>query len=184
MKRIIKKRRSVIVVNGYTYPDNSALIRAELDNEQNNLCAYTEEYLSPGYSRDVEHFNPTLKKTPRDGYKNWFSASSLINSHKGSKPRWDKYQPILHPTSPDLETRLLYDAGYYIPARISDIEAKNLKDLVFLNDFGFPEARIAYINSLKDLFGTDLVKMKAHLTKYPQMVKFRRALETEFGIVL
>jgi hypothetical protein len=182
MKRIIRTGISIIIANHYTYPRDSAAILVQLDIEQNNLCAYTEEYYCPGYAREVEHFDPTKKNTPGDGYDNWFSASTRFNKHKGSKARWFKYQTVLHPTSPDLEARLIYDGGYFIPSDPSDNEARNLKDYLFLNEFGLPQARIAYINELKDLFGSDLGKIRNFLIKYPHRIQYRRALETEFGI--
>ena len=152
MKRIVRDGNSTIVSSGYTYPAHRTEILNALDLEQNNFCAYTEEYYSPGYARDVEHFNPTLKNTVSDGYGNWFSASSRINRRKGSKSRWNRYQPILMPTSLDLESRLLYKDGYYILSNPNDVDAKNLRDYLFLNDFGLPVARIAYIDTLKFLF--------------------------------
>lgn len=187
MKRIVRPAVSNIVTNGYIYPDNRELIITELNAEQSNFCAYTEEYLCPGYARDVEHFDPTLKNTPGDGYNNWYSASHRLNGSKGSKPRWLSHQPILYPTSADLESRLLYKDGYYILADPNDVHAKNLREFVFLNEYGLPGHRIAYINSLKFLlseFGNDKAKLKCFLILFPERVNYRRAIETEFGIVL
>ena len=187
MKRIVRPVVSNIITNSYTYPINRILIIQELNDEQNNFCAYTEEYLTPGYARDVEHFNPTLKDTIADGYDNWHSASHLINNHKGSDPRWKLHQPILYPTSIDLESRILYKDGYYIVSNPHDDEAQHLIDYVFLNDFGLPEARKAYIDSLKftlSSYGNDLEKLRGFLVMFPARVQYRRAIETEFGIVL
>lgn len=187
MKQIIKSPISPITKTPYVYPADREKILSELEIEQEFFCAYTEDNLSPGYSRDVEHFDPSLKGTPKDDYANWFAVSSRLNRKKGSKPRWLKHQPILHPTSSDLQKRLLYSNGYYIVANIKDKEAKNLKDFLFLNQLGFPEARKSYINSLKtilDAFGNNISDLEKFLRTNPSQIRFRTAIKTEFGITL
>ena len=187
MRQISKKTNSEIITNKYQYPNDSGLIREILDSEQDFFCAYTEEYLTPGFARDVEHFNPTLKNTAADNYNNWFSASSRINRRKGSKPRWKRHQPILHPCSNDLEKRLIYKDGFYIPANIGDAEVLNLRSFLFLNDFGLPNARIAYIKGLKYLlaeFKNDSSKLKTFLLKDKSIIKYRTAIKTELGLDL
>ncbi len=187
MQSILKISTSQILANQYEYPRDRVQILKILDQEQNNFCAYTEEYCSPGFSRDVEHFDPTLKNTVRDSYYNWFSASSRINRKKGSKKRWSKYQPILHPTASDLPIRLIYSDGYYIKANPTDIQAENLSRYLLLNDLGLPKERKDYIDCLKHLlrgFNNSIESLKAFLLKYPNIVKYKTAIQTEFGIVL
>ncbi|MBL0047085.1 MAG: hypothetical protein IPP32_03200 [Bacteroidetes bacterium] len=187
MKRILRSGTSPIVSNSYRYPTHSVLILAELDKEQDLYCAYTEEnYRISCYTREVEHFNPTLKNTSSDGYNNWFSASGRLNRKKGSKERWKIHQPILHPTNANLETRLIYKDGYYIHSDPSYQDAKNLKDFLMLNEFGLPDARIAYINSLKDMllvFG-DVNSLENFLIRHPIQVHYRTAIKAEFGITV
>ena len=185
MKRITRPKKSKIVSNSYCYPGDRKAILDELDIEQGYFCAYPEERPSPGFARDIEHFNPMLKNTLTDGYPNWFSASTRVNRRKGSKPRWMRHQPIIDPTCATLETRLVYNDGLYIVANVSDTEANNLTEFLRLNDFGLPEARRAYIANLKYLykeFGNSKVKLKNYLLKFPNQVNYRRAIETEFGI--
>ena len=187
MKSIVKNPDSVIVTSGYQYPGNNTEILAALDIEQDYFCAFTEEHLTPGFARDVEHFDPTLKNTSADGYNNWFSASTRINRRKGSIPRWNRCQPSLYPTNPNLGTRLIYNNGHYIVPDPNDDEAKNLRDFLFLNAFGQPIARQAYINNLKTLltlFQNDLEELKAFLLNDPNSIKYRTAINIELGIVL
>lgn len=187
MRRLIKPTTSIIVTSTYTYPRDKTLILNALDNEQEFYCAYTEECFTPGYARDVEHFDPTLKKTPGDGYSNWFSASTRFNRRKGSKDRWRKYQPIMHPTNADLESRLIYQNGHYILKDPNDIEAKNLRDFLFLNDMGLPDGRIAYIKNLKFLlqnFGNSKTELESFLKADKGSIKYRTAIKTELGINL
>jgi hypothetical protein len=187
MKRVFRTGNSVIVSSGYRYPNHRVAILEVLDKEQEFYCAYTEEnFRIPCYTREVEHFNPTLKGTPLDCYDNWFSASGRLNRKKGSIERWQRNQPILHPTSQKLEQHLIYKDGYYINSNPKYKKAKNLKDFLMLNEFGLPEARIAYIDSLKELlsvFGS-LDSLKQFLIKHPIQVQYRTAIKTEFGISL
>lgn len=181
MKKIIKIGNSKIIRRGYIYPQNNVEILEVLEKEQQLRCAYTEENLTPGYGRDVEHFNPILKGTVSDGYNNWFCACTRFNRKKGSTPRWLIHQPILHPTSFDLESRLLYQDGYYILAKRNDVEANNLRKYLFLNKYGLPKSRKSYIDRLKFMFGTDITGMKNYFNKFPDDYKYTRAIETEFG---
>jgi hypothetical protein len=187
MKRIAKPDTSPIIVNSYTYPIDKVAILAQLEIEHDSYCAYTEEYFCPGYARDIEHFNPTLKNTTGDGYQNWFAASTRFNRKKGSKARWLKHQPILHPTDANLETKLIYEAGYYIATDPNDVHTKNLQKFLFLNDLGLPRARIAYINMLKELlkgYNGDLDKLRDFLLKNTVLIKYRTAIKTELNIIL
>ena len=160
----------------------------QLEFEQDYFCAYCEEFFTPGYGRDVEHFNPTLKKTNQDNYNNWFSGSTRFNRKKGSTARWNKYQPLIAPTDKDLETRLIYKNGHYIASNSGDKEAENLRDFVFLNDYGLPVARIAYINSLKYLllnaFNNDPASLLAFLSANKKEIRYRTAIKAEFGFIL
>ena len=94
----------------WQYKNNDAVhnrkIRTVLEKEQNYFCAYTEDRLSATYARDTEHFNPTLKYTDRDTYRNWFAVSTKFNKEKSTK--WADYQPIMHPTDINFDKRLWY----------------------------------------------------------------------------
>jgi hypothetical protein len=85
MKRILKKPDSEIVRQKLSYPKDAQKIKEILEVEQECFCAYTEERITAGYAVDVEHFNPTLKNTPADGYGNWFVVSHKWNNKKRAK---------------------------------------------------------------------------------------------------
>ena len=97
MRRQIKKSDSIILKGNWKYKkgkDNSKIGEALLE-EQNFICAYTETYLGLRFdSKDIEHFNPTLKLTDKDGYENWFLVNHKLNIEKGSTARWLKHQDI------------------------------------------------------------------------------------------
>lgn len=186
MKRQVKKESSLILQNNWQYPTHSSSIREVLLIEQKYLCAYTETYLAGRTdSKDIEHFNPTLKNTKNDSYQNWFLVKHQWNSEKSDK--WDKFQPILHPTVTDFEDRIIYRDGTYI-YRPDDVEAKNLVKLLQLDDRKLVEERRLYIkNRRKSISERDISPenyFRHLLQNEPNRVYFIRAIEEEFRITI
>src|SRR5688572_30130939 len=110
MRKVNKEINSNILANKLNYisgnSTNNKKLVEELLAEQKGYCAYTDEYISRTDAKDVEHFNPTLKDTPDDSYSNWFVVKHQWNMEKGEK--WERFQPVLHPTADDLEERIKY----------------------------------------------------------------------------
>ena len=187
MKRQLKKEESLIVQHGWKYGKEGVneKIRTALLKEQRYICAYTETFLGRTDSKDIEHFNPTLKDTDSDTYENWFVVKHQWNSEKSTK--WDKFQPILHPCDEDFEKRVFYEDGYY-DYNEGDIEAKNLIKLLKLDDLALAEERKNYLNALRadiESLGIDIEKRIHHLLKTnPNHVYFIRAIEEEFSITI
>jgi hypothetical protein len=179
MKRVCKCKDSAILQNNWQYKDNQARhnskIRAVLEREQNYFCAYTEDRFSATYARDIEHFNPTLKYTSKDSYRNWFAVSHKFNKDKSTK--WGDFQPIMHPTDLNFDKRLWYSEGIY-EINSKDIRADNLRKYLDLNNPVLVTERIEYIKGLKSLGDNDFVQK--FLAENPTFVKFPRALATEF----
>ena len=188
MRRQIKKSDSLILKNNWKYEegkDNSKIGEALL-GEQNGICAYTETYLGGRYdSKDIEHFNPTLKSTGVDGYDNWFLVNHKLNGEKGSIPRWLKHQDILHPTAPDFEERVIYDDGTYIWQN-GDKEAEHLIKYLELDDKKFVEERKLYIKNRKKSIERNKQSPEEYfqdlLQDEPERLKHIRAIEEEFKI--
>jgi hypothetical protein len=183
MKRIIKKSDSEIIkksLNYKTNADNSEL-RKILLKEQKNFCAYTEEYIGYNDANDVEHFNPNLKDTKDDTYLNWFNIKHKPNNVKRSN--W--VEPILHPTSLDFEERIIYHEGMYLH-KPNDIEAKNLIDLLKLNEEIFVKDRIRYINRRKERISERKINPEEYfdekIKRDIDQIKYLRAIQEEFGI--
>ncbi len=192
MRRQLKNPNSPILENAWKYSSNSSSENSKIGetllSEQNRICAYTETYLGGRFdSKDVEHFDPTLKDTPNDGYENWFLVNHKLNMEKGGIERWNKHQPILHPTAPDFEQRVIYKDGSYI-YRPNDDRAKHLVQLLKLDDFNFVQERKLYIeNSKKSLKRSGLTPNEYFqdlVVNEPERVKHIRAVEEEFGIKL
>jgi hypothetical protein len=181
MKRVCKHKDSTILQNKWQYKNNNAVhnrkIRTVLEKEQKYFCAYTEDRFSATYARDIEHFNPNLKYTNKDSYKNWFAVSNKFNKDKGTK--WETFQPIMHPTDINFEKRLWYSAGMY-EVNSTDIRADNLRKYLDLNNPLLVKERMEYIKGLKSLGDNDFVK--EFLNENPTFIKFPRAIETEFNI--
>lgn len=152
MRRVIKDDHSEIVTQDLKYINgnsaNNQNISKILFKEQKGFCAYTEEYIGRADARDIEHFNPQLKGKPNDSYSNWFLVKHQWNSEKSSK--WDKYQPALHPTDVNFESKIIYDNGDYRAADSNDIETTNLINLIKLDDLILADERKKYIRRKKD----------------------------------
>lgn len=187
MKRQVKNKNSLILKNNWQYPKHSPSIREVLLTEQKYLCAYTETYLAERTdSKDVEHFNPKLKKTEHDSYENWYLVKHQWNSEKSDK--WDKFQPILHPTAHDFEEWVVYQDGTYIYRDDDDEEAKNLVKLLQLDDRKLVEERRLYIKNRRKSISERGISPENYfqhlLQNEPNRVYFIRAIEEEFGITL
>lgn len=188
MKRIIKKENSEIIEKALKYiignSNNNKKRSNILYKEQKGFCAYTETYIGRTDAKDIEHFNPTLKGKVEDSYTNWFLVKHQWNKEKASK--WEKFQSILHPTDTTFEDRILYVDGDYILSDSEDIEAKNLIDLLKLDDILLADERKKYIkrrNSLKELYNVDSVDFFKLLIKDDiKQISYLKAIDEEFGI--
>ncbi|WP_233883935.1 HNH endonuclease domain-containing protein [Tenacibaculum piscium] len=188
MKRSIKKEDSKIIKENLNYivgnSANNKKISKILYKEQKGFCAYTEEYISRTDAKDIEHFNPTLKGKEADSYQNWFLVKHQWNKEKSSK--WANFQPILHPTDATFENRILYQDGDYFLANSNDIEAKNLINLLKLDDLMLADNRKKYIKRTKKhmkLSGESADNFfKTLINDHINGVHYLRAINEEFNI--
>ncbi|GAB3911364.1 hypothetical protein GCM10028803_52610 [Larkinella knui] len=188
MRRIDKDSESLIIKENLSYKGKGrdSRLSSLLYDEQNHLCAYTEEYIGRADRGEIEHFDPNLKFSDEDGYLNWFLVKAQWNSEKGDKRRWNKFQPLMHPTAEDFETRILYDKGRYILANENDIEARNLRDYLKLDDEELAKQRVNYILRLKsDLILSGLSNQEfidTRLVMYRNDIYYIRAIEEELQV--
>jgi hypothetical protein len=182
MKRIYKSLESEIIRQNLSYKkgDNSRLRRI-LQTEQKSFCAYTEEYIDFNDAADVDHFNPQLKFNSGDNYHNWFLVKHKPNNRKSRN--W--IEPMLHPCHADFEQRIIYDDGvfFYDP---DDVEAKNLIDLLDLNNEINVRNRKRYIQRRKERISENYIEASAYFRNLVAseiaMVKYLRAIQEEFHI--
>lgn len=182
MKRIIKNSDSEVILNDIKYKkgDNSILGKILL-KEQKNFCAYTEEYIGVNDAVDIEHFNPNLKYSNIDSYENWYMVKHKPNNLKRST--W--IEPILYPLDEHFESRLIYSDGYFLH-NPEDIEAKNLIDLLNLNDEIFVKNRKRFINRRKERISEKQISVYEYFTEKIEneieSLKYLRAIQEEFNI--
>lgn len=184
MKRIIKNPNSEIHLQNIIYKKGSnKRLAAILLSEQKNFCAYTEEYVGANDAVDIEHFNPNLKYTANDSYDNWFMVKHKPNNIK--RTQW--IEQILYPTDENFEQRLIYFDGFFLH-NPEDIEAKNLIDLLNLNDEIFVKNRKKYIERRKEMIitrgfqGNEKAYFEELINSEVDYVKYLRAIQEEFNI--
>ncbi len=188
MRRATKDPNSLIISRKLIYKKNNSgnnkKIADILQQEQKSYCAYTDEFISRTDGSDIEHFNPTLKGTIGDNYSNWFLVKTLWNKEKSEK--WEDYQPILHPTDPSLENRIIYFEGDYLVASQDDTAAKNLIRLLKLDDPALANKRKRYIKRKKEeitAFGCDISTFFTTLLQDDNcQISYLRAIKEEFNI--
>lgn len=190
MRRITKQDASRILEENLKYTQGNKAINGRITKilllEQKGFCAYTDEYISRTDAKDIEHFDPTLKGTDADSYNNWFIVKHQWNKEKSYK--WDTYQPILHPVSPDFEERVIYNQGDYFALLKDDIEAKNLVSLLKLDDVGLADKRKKYIaRKQKEIKCGAIGALEYFQTLINDeicQVSYLRSIREEFGIDL
>ncbi len=184
MKFLKKKKENPIPELQYATKSQRSAIKQTLLNEQYGFCAYSERFCKQTDSVDIEHFDPRKKNTDGDDYHNWYTVLSWINQHKPKKI--EAFLPILFPSSPDLEKRIGFQQGLFIPLKTDDKEAQNLIDFLGLNKSELYEDRKKHINRIKDLrsFKPDLSDFIQYLEKHPEYLSFITALETELKLDL
>lgn len=188
MRRAVKNPESFILIEKLNYISNNANNNKKIVEillaEQKMFCAYTDEYISRTDAKDIEHFNPNLKDTDEDNYENWFVVKHQWNKEKSYK--WEKFQPILHPTAIDFEDRIIYLMGDYVVKSEDDVEAKNLSDLLKLDDIHLANNRKKYIARKRDEIALDgNGENHFFITLFnadPCQIKYPRAIKEEFGI--
>ncbi|MEO8255459.1 MAG: hypothetical protein ABI554_13845 [Flavobacterium sp.] len=182
MKRVFKNPTSEIIITKIFYKkgDNKKLASILL-REQKNFCAYTEEYIGINDAVDIEHFNPNLKYLETDSYQNWFMVKHKPNNLK--RTNW--IEPILYPFDENFETRLIYSDGYFLH-NPEDLEAKNLIELLNLNDEIFVKNRKRFIQRRKERIAEKEISAFDYFTEKIEneieSLKYLRAIQEEFKI--
>lgn len=188
MRRVIKNDDSEITKTNLNYIEgnsrNNLKISKILYKEQKGFCIYTEEYLGRADAKDIEHFDPTLKGTPRDSYSNWFLVKHQWNKEKSTK--WKDFQPVLHPTHINFDNRIIYDNGDYHASDLDDQEAVNLVKLLKLDDIILADERKKYIKRKAkelSLYGESAeVFFKVLIDDDIKQISYLRAIDQEFNI--
>lgn len=146
---------------------------------QKGFCAYSERYLKPLDSVELEHFDPRTKRTDADGFSNWHAVIRWMNAHKARSI--EKFVPL-----PDIGSwttdRVWYEKGLFV-CREEDAEAKNLINFLGANRQEVFEERanhIARIRNMRQKVGDDM--LLEILSESPEQLSFPTALEAELNI--
>lgn len=146
---------------------------------QKRYCAYSERYLKPLDSVEIEHFDPRKKNTDLDGFGNWHAVIRWMNAHKARKI--DHYEPL-----PDLESwtpdRIRYKHGFFICDE-GDLETVNLIEFLGVNRQEVFEERsnhIARLRYIQQKWGDEI--LIEILNESPEDLSFPTAIKAELGI--
>lgn len=161
------------------YPQNRDQAVEALTQLQKGYCAYSERYLKPLDSVELEHFDPRKKNTPADGISNWHAVIRWMNAHKSR--RIENYEPL-----PDIGTwtadRIRYEQGLFV-CNESDIETQNLIQFLGVNRQEVFEERsnhIARLRGIQQKLGDAL--LIEVLSESPEDLSFPTAIEAELGL--
>lgn len=165
--------------SGLRYPQDRDKAVHALTSLQKGYCAYSERYLKPLDSVELEHFDPRKKNTEEDGFKNWHAVIRWMNAHKSS--RIENFEPL-----PEIESwtaaRIRYKHGLYV-CDDEDIETRNLIDFLGVNKQEVFEERSNHIERMRGIqqkFGDQL--LIEILSESPEDLSFPTAIEAELGI--
>lgn len=188
MRYLKKHPDSIILRDDITYRNNrnNDRLRTALTEEQSGYCAYTEEWMTPLHSVDVEHFDGRLKNTTEDNYWNWYA---VLHKPNMKKPRnIENYLPILPPHTDDIRSHIKYEDGQYRPVVENDEEAINLINYLGFNSPMTADTRNRFIRHQRYIFHNlldgDMELFIQYLRYDPAHLSFRTALEAEFGQIL
>jgi hypothetical protein len=150
-----------------------------LIRSQKGFCAYSERYLKPLDSVELEHFDPRKKNTDADGFENWHAVIRWMNAHKARSI--EKFEPL-----PNLESwttdRVWYEHGLFV-CREDDAEARNLIDFLGVNRQEVFEERANHIARIRNIrLKVGDVMLLEILNECPEQLSFPTAIETELDI--
>lgn len=179
MKFLYKDPASLKDFLGLTYPKDRNAAREALSQIQQNFCAYSERYLKPLDSVDVEHFDPRIKNTEADNIKNWHAVIHWLNMRKSN--RIEKFEPL-----PDLEywteERVSYKNGFFV-CNPEDLETSNLIEFLGVNRKEVYDERtkhVARLRRMMEKIGTE--ELVEFLAESPDELSFPSAIAAELGL--
>ena len=161
------------------YPQDRDKAVSELIRLQKGFCAYSERYLKPLDSVELEHFDPRKKNSPDDDFSNWHAVIRWMNAHKAN--RIENFAPLPNPET-WTANRIRYEHGFFVCDE-SDVETKNLINFSGVNRkevFDERANHIARLRSMRQKVGEEL--LVEILTESPEDLSFPTAIEAELGI--
>lgn len=155
MKFLSKNANSDILAANLTYTHNSnlnSILKVRLSAEQYNFCAYTEKYLQPLDSVEIEHLNSAIKYN--DNYYNYYAVIRNANLYKKDElyvgaPFFDS---LFFQNSEDFNNRIAFANNIYYEVNEIDTEARDFIDFLGLNHPTLSQQRSNHVKRLRGVF--------------------------------
>ncbi len=191
MKFLFKTVDSKILSNGIIYKKNNSANNAALKDllikEQKNFCAYTERFIDPTSSAEVEHFNPAKKYN--DDYYNYYAVLRYANLHK---LKFEKkyanasfFDNLFFQDKEAFTNRFRFENGEYKSVNENDEEAIGLIEYLGFNSFALTQHRSDHIKRLKNtLQNFPREEWDEYFATFPSELSFATAIESAFTIDL
>jgi hypothetical protein len=179
MNFLLKAHSDVALHSDLIYPRDRDRAIEILLGLQKGFCAYSERFLKPLDSVELEHFDPRKKNTDDDGFSNWHAVIRWMNAHKARTIA--KYEPL--PNLSDwMPTRVWYEGGLFCCSE-DDHEAINLIHFLGVNRREVFDERKKHIDRLRNMREKVGVDMLIEIfAEYPDQLSFPTAIEAELGI--
>jgi hypothetical protein len=183
MRFLLKRAEDLEPHLGLSYENVSERNRARdaLVKLQHGFCAYSERYLKPLDSVEVEHFDPRKKNTAEDGISNWHAVLRWMNAHKAKKI--EPFLPL--PELAELKAdRFAYERGEFVCAD-EDLEAKRLLEFLGVNRpevFDERSKHVKRVSRMRELCKTEDEFRTFLIEVSPDDLSYPTALEAELGI--
>lgn len=176
----LRKESAQIAENAaLQYPKDRNKAVEVLISLQKGFCAYSERYLKPLDSVELEHFDPRKKNNAADGFANWHAVIRWMNAHKARSI--EMFEPLPEITTWDPK-RVWYDKGLFV-CHEGDKEAQNLIDFLGVNRQEVFEERanhIARIRNMRQKVGDEM--LLEMLSESLEQLSFPTAIQAELGI--
>lgn len=191
MKFLSKSKASVILAEGFVYKENSSKnnerLKKMLVAEQKGYCAYTEKYLQPMDSVEVEHLDATKKYA--DDYYNYYAVIRNANLYKQDK----KYrgasflESLFFHDAVAVSERIGFSKNVFYELDENDAEARDFIDFLNLNHPALSGQRATHLALLQSTFNDGRYNEESiinYFKKHPEQLSFVTALEAGLGIQL
>jgi len=155
MKFFSKNANSDILAAGLTYTHNAnvnTILKVRLMAEQYNFCAYTEKYLQPLDSVEIEHFNSSIKYN--DNYYNYYAVIRNANLYKKDEKYIGAlfFDTLFFQNPEELNSRIAFANNIYYEINEDDTEARDFIDFLGLNHPTLSQQRSNHVKRLKGVF--------------------------------
>jgi hypothetical protein len=191
MKFLSKSKASVILAEGVVYRENSSKnnerLKKMLMAEQKGYCAYTEKYLQPMDSVEVEHLDAVKKYA--DDYFNYYAVIRNANLYKQD----EKYKgaafldSLFFHDAVVVNERIGFKENVFYELDENDTAAREFIDFLNLNHPALSGQRATHLALLQSTFNDGRYDKEAiirYFKKHPEQLSFVTALEAGLGINL